>query len=425
VHLSRRRFLTLAGSGAAGSLALSSLEAFYTNPVFAAGPYGSLVTDPRGVLDLPAGFTYVRLSETGQTMSDGYRVPGGHDGMAAFPGSNGNTILIRNHELSTTSSTSVGAPNANKYDTTARGGTTTLVVSPNRTLVRHFSSLAGTTRNCAGGPTPWGSWLSCEEVFETTNSRRHGYVFEVPARETIGFATPTPLVAMGRFNHEATAVDPNTGYVYLTEDRGDGLIYRFIPAVGRPTASGQLAQGGTLQALRIPSRPQVNTKTGFTSGQSLTTDWVTINTPDPSTDSVRAEGLNKGAARFSRGEGMWYGNGSIYFCCTDGGSTSNGQVWRYTPATNTLQLFIQPENSTILQGPDNVVVAPTGDLFLCEDGSGTDFIVGVSPNGTAYRFARNRLNTGEFAGVCFSPDGRTMFVNIQSPGITFAIQGPW
>jgi secreted PhoX family phosphatase len=419
MSLSRRKFFALAGTGATGAIALSALETFYAQRVFAAGPYGPLVADPQRVLDLPAGFSYVRLSETGQRMSDGYTVPGGHDGMGAFPGPNGNTILIRNHELATTSSTAVGAPNASKYDTTAKGGTTTLEVTPNRTLVRHFGSLAGTTRNCSGGITPWGTWLSCEETFETTNGKKHGYVFEVSASAN-GFVTPTPLVAMGRFNHEAAAVDPNTGYVYLTEDRGDSLFYRFVPNV-----PGNLSAGGTLSALRIPSRPQVNTKTGFTPGQSFTTDWVTIATPDPATDIVRTEGFNKGAARFSRGEGMVYSGGSIYFCCTDGGSTSNGQVWRYTPATNTLQLFIQPENSAVLQGPDNVVVAPTGDLFLCEDGSGTDFIVGVSPNGTAYQFARNRLNTSEFAGVCFSPDGRTMFVNIQTPGITFAIQGPW
>jgi uncharacterized protein len=419
VSLSRRKFFTLAGTGAASTVLFSSLEAFNAKRVFAAGPYGALVRDPRNVLDLPAGFSYVRLSETGQTMTDGYGVPGAHDGMAAFPGPNGNTILVRNHELSTTSSNGVGAPNASKYDTLARGGTTTLEVTPNRTLVRHFGSLAGTTRNCAGGSTPWGSWLSCEETFETTNNKKHGYVFEVSASSTT-FVNPVPLTAMGRFNHEAAAVDPNTGFVYMTEDRGDSCFYRFVPNV-----PGNLSAGGTLSALRIPSRPGVNTKTGFTPGQSFTADWVAINTPDPSSDTVRTEGFNKGAARFSRGEGMFYGNGDIYFCCTDGGSSSLGQVWRYRPATNTLQLFVQPTSSSTLQSPDNIVVAPTGDLFLCEDGSSTDFIVGVTPAGSFYQFARNRLNTSEFAGACFSPDGRTMFVNIQSPGITFAIQGPW
>jgi secreted PhoX family phosphatase len=418
VPLSRRRFFSLAGTSSAGALVLSSLQAFYAKRSLAAGPYGSLVADPRGVLDLPAGFSYVRLSETGQTMNDGYRVPGGHDGMGAFPGANGRTILIRNHELSPSSSNGVGAPNSRKYDTRGRGGTTTLIVDSNRNLIRHFGSLAGTYRNCAGGPTPWGSWLSCEESFEVGN-KRHGYVFEVPSSAT-GFVTPVPLVAMGRFNHEAAAVDPDTGYVYMTEDRGDGLFYRFVPNI-----PGQLSAGGTLYALRITGRPQVNTTTGFPLNVPQSVDWVRIDNVDPATDTVRVEGFNKGAARFARGEGIFYGNGDIYFCCTSGGSSGDGQIWSYNSASETIELYLEPNNSGILDNPDNVVVAPNGDLFLCEDGDSTDFIVGVTPTGSLYRFARNRLNTSEFAGVCFSPDGRIMFVNIQSPGITFAITGPW
>lgn len=416
--LSRRQFFTLAGTGTAGALLLSPLEAFYAKRSLAAGPYGSLQSDPRGVLDLPAGFSYVRLSETGQTMNDGFKVPGGHDGMGAFPGANGNTILIRNHELNSASSTSVGAPSSKKYDTQGKGGTTTLVVSSNRTLINHYGSLAGTYRNCAGGITPWGSWLSCEESFETGN-KKHGYVFEVPSSAT-GFVTPVPLVAMGRFNHEAAAVDPNTGYVYLTEDRGDSLFYRFVP-----NTPNNLSAGGTLYALRITARPKANTATGFTVGQAFAVDWVRITNPDPSTDTVRVAGFNLGAAKFARGEGIFYGNGDIYFCCTSGGSAGLGQVWRYTPATETLRLYIEPNNAGILDFPDNIVVAPNGDLFLCEDGSGTDFIVGVTPTGALYKFARNALNTSEFAGVCFSPNGQTMFVNMQTPGITFAIFGPW
>ncbi|PMB48073.1 phosphatase [Fischerella thermalis CCMEE 5201] len=416
--LSRRQFFTLAGTSTAGAILLSPLQAFYAKRTLAAGPYGSLQSDPRGVLDLPAGFSYVRLSETGQTMTDGYKVPGGHDGMGAFAGANGNTILIRNHELAPTSSNGVGAPNSKKYDTKGRGGTTTLVVSPNRTLISHYGSLAGTYRNCAGGPTPWGSWLSCEESFETGN-KKHGYVFEVPSSAT-GFVTPVALTAMGRFNHEAAAVDPNTGYVYLTEDRSDGLLYRFVP-----NTPNNLSAGGTLYALRITTRPQANTTTGFTIGQAFAVDWVRITNPDPSTDTVRAEGFNLGAAKFARGEGIFYGNGDIYFCCTSGGSAGLGQIWRYTPATETLRLYIEPNNGGVLDFPDNIVVAPNGDLFLCEDGGGTDFIVGITPSGALYKFARNALNSNEFAGVCFSPDGQTMFVNIQTPGITFAIWGPW
>jgi len=419
VKLSRRKFFTLAGTGTAGAVLLSPLQAFYAKRTLAAGPYGALQTDPLGVLDLPAGFSYRRLSETGQTMTDGYRVPGGHDGMAAFDGGNGNTILIRNHELSPSSSNPLNAPSGSKYNSKARGGCTKLVVSSTRTLVSHRGVLAGTIRNCAGGPTPSGSWLTCEETFETNNSKRHGYVFEVPSSANT-FVTPVPLTAMGRFNHEAAAVDPNTGYVYMTEDRGDGLFYRFVP-----NNRNNLSAGGTLYALRIIGSSGINTATGFPKNMPRSVDWVQITNPDPSTDTVRTEGYNKGAARFSGGEGIFYGGGYVYFTCKSGGSSGDGQIWRYSPGNNTVELYIEPNNSGVLDNPDNIVVFPNRDIFLCEDGDGTDFIVGITPTGSLYKFARNRLNTSEFAGVCFSPDGQTMFANIQSPGITFAIWGPW
>lgn len=419
MSVSRRQFFALAGGSTVGAALLSPLQSLYARRAIAASPYGALIPDPNGILDLPAGFDYVRLSETGQTMSDGYRVPGGHDGMAAFPGPNGNTILIRNHELNPAANAGVESPNGSKYDLMAKGGTTTLEVAPDRSLVKHFGSLAGTTRNCAGGPTPWNSWLSCEETFETHQGVRHGYVFEVAANAST-FATPTPLRAMGRFNHEAAAVDPRTGDVYLTEDRGDSLLYRFVP-----DEPGNLAQGGRLYALRIVSRPQLNTKTGLSVGDTFSVDWVLLDEPDPDDDTVRREGFEKGAAQFSRGEGMFYGGGDVYFCCTDGGSTGLGQVWRYTLATSRLSLFVQPTSASELKAPDNVVVAPTGGLFLCEDGHGADGLVGVTPDGALYPFARNRLNDSELAGVCFSPSGETMFVNIQTPGITLAIKGAW
>jgi secreted PhoX family phosphatase len=407
----------MAGASAAGAVLLSPLQAFYAKRAIAAGPYGSLVTDPLGVLDLPSGFQYKRLSETGQTMTDGYAVPGGHDGMAAFA-SGSDTILIRNHELGT-SGTGVGAPNSSKYNTNARGGCTKLVVNSSRNLVSHRGVLAGTIRNCAGGPTPSGSWLTCEETFETNNGKKHGYVFEVPSSANT-FVTPVPLTAMGRFNHEAAAVDPATGYIYMTEDRTDGLFYRFIP-----TNINNLSAGGTLSALRITGSSGINTATGFPKNTPRAVDWVQITNPDPSTDTVRTAGFNSGAARFSGGEGIFYGGDFVYFTCKSGGSTGDGQIWRYSPTNNTVELYIEPNNSGTLDNPDNIVVFPGRDIFLCEDGDGTDYILGITPSGSLYKFAMNRLNTSEFAGVCFSPDGQTMFVNIQSPGITFAIWGPW
>jgi uncharacterized protein len=437
--LSRRQFFTLAGAGAATAVLASPLKALYARQargqLVRGGGYGALLPDPNGLLDLPEGFQYRAFSRTGDIMSDGNPVPADHDGMAAFPGANNTVILVRNHELAPTETNKPGlvAPAHKQYDSNNRGGTTTLIVGPNRELIKHYASLAGTNRNCAGGPTPWGSWISCEETTETPtthpiNLKLHGYNFEVPANAP-GPVDPVPLIAMGRFNHEAVAVDPKTGIVYQTEDRGDGLFYRFIP-----NQPGNLQAGGVLQALKIQGMPGVNTSNRTTptipANQPMAAEWVTIENPNPPTDTVRVEGYSKGAARFTRGEGIWYGKGEFYFTCTNGGSKSAGQVWRYVPGQTaqqggTIELFVEPNDADILDAPDNIVVAPTGDLFLCEDGPNTQYVVGVTPNGKLYQFARNALNDSEFCGACFSPNGQTMFVNIQSPGITFAIWGPW
>jgi uncharacterized protein len=420
MRLSRRKFFTLAGASAATTVLaspLAPLEALYAQgrgrkPSFRGG-YGPLIPDPKGLLDLPSGFSYKAFSRTNDLMSDGNPVPGGHDGMAAFRGRGNTTILVRNHELSPNSSTQVIGPDP--YDSLCKGGTTTLVLGRDGELLRHYASLSGTYRNCAGGLTPWDSWITCEENTSTpltntpgnsTNvSQRHGYNFEVPATATAP-VKPVPLVAMGRFNHEAVAVDPKTGIVYQTEDRGDGLFYRFIPK-----QPGKLSAGGTLQALKFKNGTQF-TQTDFPRHKLFAVEWVTIEDPDPVADTVRREGFAKGAAQFSRGEGIWYGKNEFYFCATGGGTAGLGQVWRYLPKTDQIELFVESESVDQLDGPDNIVVSPFGDLIICEDGS-------------LYRLARNAINDREFAGACFSPDGKTLFVNIQTPGITFAIEGPW
>ncbi|MDV2996123.1 MAG: hypothetical protein N4J56_005777 [Chroococcidiopsis sp. SAG 2025] len=439
MSISRRSFFVLAGASTAGTILAAPLKELYARQARGESikgiGYSSLQSDPNGLLDLPFGFQYRVFSRTGDIMSDGKPVPGDHDGMAAFPGAQGTTILVRNHELSPDEVTKpkVDAPAEKQYDSLCRGGTTTLIVGRNRELIKDFASLAGTYRNCAGGPTPWGSWISCEENTSTpadnqpgavTNvSKLHGYNFEVPSSATEP-VNPIPLVAMGRFNHEAVAVDPKSGIVYQTEDRGDGLFYRFIP-----NFAGNLQAGGVLEALKIKDMPQAITKTNFPVGQPMAVEWVRIDDVNPVKDTVRVEGFAKGAAQFSRGEGIWYGNGELYFCSTDGGELELGQVWRYVPNNSrhgsTLELFVEPNEQNTLDGPDNVVVSPLGDLFICEDGEGEQFVVGITPQGELYDFARNALNESEFAGACFSPDGRTMFVNIQDPGITFAIWGPW
>ncbi|MGH1393380.1 MAG: alkaline phosphatase PhoX [Trichormus sp.] len=435
MQLSRRKFFTLAGASAAGTLLMSPLEALIArkaNGQLVEG-YGSLVTDPNGLLDLPPGFQYRAFSRTGDLMSDGSLVPGNHDGMAAFRGPRNTVILVRNHELSPTSGTQVQGQYP--YDSRARGGTTTLVVSRNRQLIRDFASLSGTIRNCAGGPTPWSSWITCEEDVTRPSPQGvilyHGYNFEVPSYATSPIQ-PVALVDMGRFNHEAVAVDPKTGIVYQTEDRGDSLFYRFIPNKF-PRKYGDLQAGGKLQALKIKGQPPtVNTSnSGFKPGEKWDAEWVDIPNPNPlDGDTVRFQGQQLGAATFARGEGIWWGNGELYFCCTSGGAQGLGQVWRYIPGATPAQggiieLFVESTSADELQAPDNIVVSPHGDLILCEDGSGTDYLVGVTPQGKLYQLARNPFNGSEFAGACFSPDGNTLYVNIQSPGITFAIWGPW
>jgi hypothetical protein len=297
--------------------------------------------------------------------------------------------------------------------------------------VRDFASLGGTNNNCAGGPTPWGSWLTCEESTSLANpgvsyERRHGYVFEVPAYAD-GPTEAVPLLDMGRFNHEATATDPRTGIVYQTEDTGDSLFYRFVP-----NHPGKLHLGGKLQALKLRDfAAGVNTGKGFLARlhQPLATQWVDIANPDPAdnalANSTRGQGQAQGAARFVRGEGAWFGDGRIYFCCTSGGEIDAGQVFAYDPLRETLTLVVESTDRGVLEAPDNITIGPDGRLYLYEDGGNGNDIVGVDSDGELFRVAENVFNGSEFAGGCFSHNGRFMFVNIQSPGLTLVIEGPW
>lgn len=457
--LSRRHFFRTAGAfalGFGGLHALAGCARREPGAWVAAPGFGELRPDPAGILDLPEGFTYRVISRHGDPMDDGFLVPHRPDGMAAFPGPDGLTILIRNHEVSHNASATEGPFGRGHellprfdvgqiYDAGAGstrpciGGTTTVVFDTRTQEVqRQYVSLAGTVRNCAGGPTPWNSWISCEESVERAGGdlvRDHGYCFEVPASAEPAVAAPLPILGMGRFNHEAVAVDPASGVVYQTEDRPDGLVYRFVPNV-----PGQLLQGGRLQALVVRDQPSLDTRNWDAAlvmpGEALPVAWVDLDNTDAPEDDLRARGFAAGAARFARGEGMWYGGGSVYFACTNGGAARKGQIWKYTPSAaeatagegadpSMLELFVEPNDGAIVDNADNLTVAPWGDLILCEDGSGEQFLVGVTPSGGLYKFARNAYSDSELAGASFSPDGTTLFVNIQGAGMTLAITGTW
>lgn len=459
MSLSRRGFIgtsavALAFSGLAR--AQTAPEETYRNEVEG---YGPLQADPFGVIDLPKGFSYRIVSQAGDAMSDGLVVPYKFDGMGSFALGEDRVVLIRNHELKVGDlnhgPTGVKGRHAAKLDTgkafdldaagrALPGGTTTLVYNlRTRMLEREHLSLVGTAVNCAGGVTPWGSWLSCEENTASAGkggSKDHGWAFEVPASAK-GLVDPVPLKAMGRFKREAACVDPRTGIVYMTEDTADSLLYRFIP-----TTPGELVRGGRLQALGFVDAPQgCDTRNwkgavGMVQGAWRDARWIDLDNPESPDDDLRLRGAKAGAAVFARGEGIYWGRNELYFTCTSGGAKGLGQIMRYVPGTREghpdeasapgrTQLFLESGDASVLDYADNIAVAPWGHLIVCEDrysDTRRNHLKGVTPEGKVYTIGRNVFReNAELAGVCFSPDGSTLFVNIYWPGITLAVTGPW
>jgi secreted PhoX family phosphatase len=277
--------------------------------------------------------------------------------------------------------------------------------------------LVGTAQNCSGGPSPWG-WLSCEENVDPT----HGYVFVCPT-DAATVRAPEPVPAYGRYRHEAVAIDPATNTAYLTEDRSDSVFYRFVPT--NPAAPFT----GKLQALAVPGKPlYFQTVTGLSVGDVLDVAWVDLSRTDRADDTLRYDARDHGAAMFSRGEGIWFNQGVVYFTCTDGGPARSGQVFALRPTANggTLSLVAQSENPASLDGPDNLTMSPWGDLLVAEDsvnGNSDNFVRCLTPSGTFWDLARTTLS--ELSGLCFSPDGRALFVNIFGADMTVVIRGPF
>lgn len=441
-------------------------------------PYGDPVpaidqTTGLHLLDLPPGFTYRTFSWTGDPMLGGQPAPSNHDGMAVVQVVENRTrdlVLIRNHEvvLGELIGGSTGGP---IYDASLGlgvplgGGTTTLTFRRGQ-WIEARPSLGGTVGNCCGGPTPWESWLTCEETISDGRNLGgliHGYVFEVPA-PSHGPASAVPIVDMGLFRHEAVAIDPRTGFAYETEDGAEGSgFYRFRPNV--PNGGlGSLEQGGALDMLKVVGEPDADLSTDVVQGQAFDVEWVPIPEPGLLPEAAvgqpiylgpsgpYSQGRADGAANFSRLEGCWFADGSVYFADTTGGPAGDGVLWRYDPPETLgrqddrgrlTAVFVssgRPEADNI----DNVTVSPRGGIVMCEDGGNPEGtrLVGLTPEGEAFPFAVNQVvldappsgkpsiapgdyRHREWAGVCFDPSGRWLFANLYAPGITVAISGPW
>ncbi|WP_327168984.1 alkaline phosphatase PhoX [Streptomyces subrutilus] len=453
-----RRSLLAAG-GIAFTGALGALFTGRAGAARATRGYGPLLPDPRGLLDLPAGFSYRVLSRAGDPLRSGEGpVPANCDGMAAFAAGDGGggdgdgdgdggVRLVRNHENRTTAALRVPAVPGLTYDPAALGGCTVLELDRAGRVTAERVALAGTAVNCAGGRTPWNTWLSCEETEDRAGTsgytRDHGFVFEVdPADPHRSGAVP--LTAMGRFAHEAVAVDPERGVVYETEDafvQPFGLFYRFLPR--RPLGGpGSLRAGGTLEALRVPGVPDLSAVDEI--GARFPARWVPVPDPGAASVPVRLQDFGPGGITHAQKlEGCYWGDGGVHFVSSyargsEGSAADHhGQVWFYDPRSGLLRLDVLfgPATDVQLPGdsPDNICLAPGGGLMVCEDGGGAQYVFGVTRGGEVYPVARNAEDIGaagapewgEFAGVTFSPDGRTLYVNAYTPGTTFAVTGPW
>lgn len=474
----RRTFLKAAAGGAllAGpfsGLVTGSALAAPRSPRRTLRPTADL-RDGKVRLHLPDGFSYRSFHDTEQpvVLDDGTDLPGRHDGMGAFRGPHGNVVLVRNHEIN---GPGAAFGPATPYDPMAQGGTTTIEVSHTGEVVSAHTSLNGTMMNCSGGIMPWGSWVTCEETVNgpdvgadftgqpnTSLTQPHGYLFEVPAE---GLSDATPITRAGRFAHEAVSFDPREGVLYLTEDNFGfpSGFYRYRPR-RHPMETGRLGNDGQLQMLAVKGERNANLAASQRKRATYRVEWVDIDDPSPTFPYTPGEpaptanddaicyvgnqGRERGAALFSRLEGQVHENGVIYFCSTQGGGpeetgpsdteggygNGHGQVWAYDTRSERLQLLFESPGPDVLDFPDNITSSRRGTLVLCEDNDDDNYLRGLSRGGRLSDIALNRVASAEgreryddeFAGSTFSPDGRTLFVNIQaSAGMTFAIWGPW
>ena len=431
------------------------------------GGMGPLVLGRPGYLDVPESLRYVVIQRAGDLMDDGHKVPVQPDGMACFMDQDGRYVLLRNHELGDPVFMNkynydmghykggvVPSPNVNP---SRYGGVSRAVLDPlqlakdmqerpflQSSSVRNSNMvLAGTDVNCAGGVVD-GGWVSCEE----SSSPGHGYAFLTRPTDT-ELTAPRPIRSWGRFHREAVAIDEATGIVYMTEDRKDGCFYRHVPEDSRKPMGP-----GRLQALCIPDLPHSDpypkpSKDGkfekiWEDGQSWSVRWVDIPDPHAADLPCRQQAAKIGGTGFNRSEGIAWSPKGVWFLASTGGPLKGGQIFRLSPGAgesgaDLLTLEMEIVDRTSLSCPDNIVMAPWGDMIMAEDnydtlfGASYQFVRGMTPQGEVYDLLRNPNNKvpghepgAEFSGPCFSPDGRYFFINMQYPeNVTLAVTGPW
>ncbi|WP_416306182.1 alkaline phosphatase PhoX [Neptunicella sp. SCSIO 80796] len=456
--VNRRDFIKGGSMVAAGSAfaAMSNRAAAANLPYSDSyGPLMPVADKATGLelLALPEGFEYTSFGWTGSMQADGQPTPGAHDGMAPVASKGSVICLVRNHEQSGGGHTSAPRGGRGVYNPAQRGGTSNVLFDVVQgKFLSSYNSLGGTIRNCCGGLTPWGSWMSCEETYQNAQGFYHGYIFEVPG---FGISDGQPIREMGRFSHEAAAVDPATGYVYETEDTGQSGFYKFVP----DGVWGDLKSGGSLYAMVLDNTARIDLRGGLVEGSVWDVSWQEVPDPDAFNQSCFAQASD--AAIIERGEGCWYDDGKIFFVSTSGGAANLGQIFCYDPRKETLTIVFESQSRDQVDGPDNIAVSPRGNILMCEDGgSNPKRLVGLTLDGNTFHFAENRIaldqgdlatidaiypgtqanfltsvgnstdgsnrrsfSSSEWAGACFHD--RWLFVNIQTPGVTFAITGPW
>lgn len=458
--VSRRNALRLGTAGALGITFAGSIEAIAGSAATAAAVdttgtagYGPLVADPAGLLALPKGFTYTIVAEAGKTkLESGQPTPSDADGTANFPSRHGST-LVNNHENDGKEPYPVPALEGLVYDPAAAGGTTNIEVGHHGERLREYVSLAGTHNNCAGGKTPWDTWLTCEETEQKAVApftKDHGWVFEVDPFDREANKNPVALKFLGRYSHEAVAVDPHGHSIYLTEDANEphGLFYRWTPPAHFHGGKGALKRlatgpgGATAGALQAMSCSDNGTHVADLSqatkpGTRYKVTWVDVPDREARSVSVRKQFTAAQVTGSRKLEGAWWGHHGAYFVASyarksDGSvAEHDGQVWFYDPRSKTVTLETifgvnkTPDVDGPFDGPDNITVSPYGGVILAEDGEGVQHLIGVTEKGASYPLARNDLNDSEFTGPNFSADGSILFANIQSPGHVLAITGPW